>query len=169
MPFSCQSNWLFLNALLTLLTLSLSNARADAAMKAAAAALPLPSHMLSEVTPMPIASLADLTALTPDNDHKIWSQQGCTPIDGVWYHSSGPCLPSSLFSAFARLTLHPDHMSKQVMLDNVNKYWFTKGFTPVAEDFCHRCLVCLQNNLGHPKPLTQQAAHPPPNYPFNTL
>lgn len=47
-----------------------------------------------------------------------------------------------------------------------NQFWFTEGFSIVAQKHCETCLICISRNTGRPVKMTATAAHPPPTRPF---
>ena len=55
------------------------------------------------------------------------------------------------------------------MLEAINTYWFTKGFTVAAQKHCESCLICITQNSGRPVKMTGTAAHPPPSKPFEHI
>ena len=59
-----------------------------------------------------------------------------------------------------------DHVSKGGMMSEIQRYWFTKGFSNFSQKFC--CVICATNNAGRGIQM-QQSAHPPPQKPFDHL
>lgn len=61
-----------------------------------------------------------------------------------------------------------DHVSKGRMVDLVNKYRRTVGFTVLADIFCKKKCFCITDNVGHGIFITP-ASHPRPEGPFEHL
>lgn len=117
-------------------------------------------------------SVNDIVALQATADasekHK-WA--GCCHKDasGVWLDEwSRPAMPRCTFHFLTKLSHGQDHVSKGGMVDLVNKYWCTVGFTVFAEHFCKKCLICLTNNDGRGLSISP-ASHPRPEGPFEHL
>lgn len=116
------------------------------------ACIPLPKLLLSFLILLPFslppflplyASLKDLASLsTPPEREALWR---ASP-------NGNSCLPCCLFPFYAKLT----HGSDQ-------------GFSVFIAEFCPQCILCAQNNVGKPKLLTSQTAHPTPTCPFQHL
>ncbi|XP_029993605.1 uncharacterized protein LOC115421806 isoform X2 [Sphaeramia orbicularis] len=146
---------------------SIGNARVDAAEKAACC-LPLPQQLAeADVTcflSLP-SSLSAVQSLASDKHQ--WKTAGATFDTGMWVGPNGkPCLPSALFSHYAKLTHGLDHVSKGGMQEMINQNWFTKGFSAYAQKHCQAYVICASHNPGRSIQITQQAAHPPPIRPF---
>ena len=152
---------------------SAGNVRADAATKAVAASSTNNSRFLSGAAQSPElfdTSLSAVQSLASPQDVKQWSSSGCIRSSDGWFGPDGkPCLPSALFPHYAKLTHGLDHVSKGGMYTAINQYWFTKDFTAYAQKCCEKCLICLQNNPGKAIKPAQQAAHPPPDKPFDHI
>ncbi|CAL9706360.1 unnamed protein product [Knipowitschia caucasica] len=155
-------------------SVSLGNARADRAARAAAkqllpssASFSLPHAVPPETPPLsPPASLKDLCSLSSPEERRTWAESGAVFQNGVWVGPDlKPCLPKRLFNCYAKLTHGLDHVSKGNMFQAVQQFWFTKGFSTFAAEFCRSCLICAQNNPGRPRSLAQ-VAHPAPTRPF---
>ncbi|XP_062255780.1 protein NYNRIN-like [Platichthys flesus] len=149
---------------------SQGNARADAAAKAAACQPLSASHILLQVDPTtPTADLQDLQLRATADERGLWKRSGCTHTHGVWVGPEGkPCLPKYLFPHYAKLTHGKDHVSKGSMMAAISQHWFTKGFSSYAQKFCQACMICATNNIGRGMQ-APQAAHPPPDKPFDHL
>ena len=50
----------------------------------------------------------------------------------------------------------------------ISQHWFTKGFSSYSQKFCQACMICATNNIGRGMQ-APQAAHPPPDKPFDHL
>ena len=94
-------------------------------------------------------------------DERSHTQMGCG-----W--ALKPCLPKYLFPYYAKLTHGMDHVLKGSMLGAISQHWFTKGFSIYSQKFCHACMICATKLIGRGMQATQ-AAHPPPDKPFDHL
>ncbi|XP_071337791.1 protein NYNRIN-like [Trachinotus anak] len=156
-------------------SISLGNARADAAAKAASKRPVSPDtlgvSLTFNSTPPVVTTveIADLQIRASQAEKHCWKKAGCSVVDRVWTGPDGlPCLPRYLFPHYAKLTHGLDHVSKGGMVSEVGRHWFTRGFTAYATDFCKRCVICSTNNVGRGLKLPQ-VAHPPPDKPFDHL
>lgn len=99
---------------------SLGNARADAAAKAAAKQelTPDTTHVHHDVSlHTPTADLQDLQQRATPEEKSLWKKCGCSVTQGVWYGPGGlPCLPKYLLPDYAKLTHGFDHVSKGGMM-----------------------------------------------------
>ncbi|MGH0191340.1 UNVERIFIED_CONTAM: hypothetical protein FKN15_062284 [Acipenser sinensis] len=59
-----------------------------------------------------------------------------------------------------------DHVSKGGVVDYVSKFWDCFGFTAFAEQYCSKCVICMQNNIGKGTG-APMSAHPKPAQPFD--
>ena len=50
----------------------------------------------------------------------------------------------------------------------ITAHWYTMGFSTYAPKCCQACVICATHNVGRGIPVTQ-AAHPPPDKPFDHL
>ncbi|XP_036977326.1 uncharacterized protein LOC119032358 [Acanthopagrus latus] len=150
--------------------ISQGNARADAAAKTAAKQQLTKQCVVIPASPLtPFADLQDLQAKATPQEKANWRQAGCAVKENVWYGPNNkPCLPKYLFPHYAKLTHGRDHVSKGGMMSEIQRYWFTKGFSVFSQTFCKRCVICATNNAGGGL-RTQQGAHPPPERPFDHL
>ncbi|XP_060941493.1 protein NYNRIN-like [Limanda limanda] len=151
-------------------SVSRGNARADIAAKAAAKrSLPVNDAFVLDVPVTPNADLQELQARATPEEKVVWKKAGCSVTDGIWCGPDGkPCLPKYLFPYYAKLIHGKDHVSKGGMQADIQKYWFTKGFSNYSKKFCQKCVICATNNIGRGIH-TAQSAHPAPNEPFDHL
>ncbi|KAI2665523.1 hypothetical protein H4Q32_021838 [Labeo rohita] len=152
-------------------SVSLGNARADAAAKTAAAqqAEEPECTLLSDTNENSLSSLQGMQTFATGAEKEQWRKCGCKMTNGVWMSEDGrPCLPKHFFSHYCRLTHGLDHVSKGGMIMQMKGLWFTKGFTIFAENFCKRCVICNTHNVarGAKMPLVSQ---PPSAGPFEYL
>ncbi|KAI2645687.1 hypothetical protein H4Q32_030001 [Labeo rohita] len=152
-------------------SVSLGNARADAAAKTAAAQQTEKPEctLLSDTNENSFSSLQGMQTFATGPEKEQWRKCGCKVTDGVWMSGDGrPCLPKHFFSHYCRLTHGLDHVSKGGMMMQMKELWFTKGFTIFAKNFCKRCVICNTHNVaqGTKMPLVSQ---PPPAGPFEYL
>lgn len=56
-------------------------------------------------------------------------------------------------------------MSKGGGVDFVNHFWFAPGFSVFAEQYCAKCVICMNNNTGRGIPMPV-SAYPTPEGPF---
>ena len=69
--------------------------------------------------------------------------------DKIWCGPNGkPCLPKYLFPYYAKLIHGEDHVSKGGMQTDIQRYWFTKGFSNYSQKFCQKYVICSTNNVG---------------------
>lgn len=74
---------------------------------------------------------------------------------------SRSAMPRCTFQFLAKLSHSQDHVSKGRMVDLVNKYWRTVGFTVLADIFCQKCVFCMTDHVGRGISITP-ASHPRP-------
>lgn len=152
---------------------SRGNAQADAAAKAAAESkVPPTSCEMMATCSDPLASLPEMQSLATQQERSLWRSCGatCDTHDNVWIGPNGnPCLPKHFFPHFAKLTHGLDHVSKGGMLEMINQFWFTKGFSVTAQKYCESCLICVTQNSGKPIKMSAISAHPPPTRPFEHI
>uniref|UniRef100_A0A3B1JAJ5 ribonuclease H n=1 Tax=Astyanax mexicanus TaxID=7994 RepID=A0A3B1JAJ5_ASTMX len=149
-------------------SISLGNARADAAAKRAACntVCSLPSLLCVKT---PFLQVSEMQKRSSPSERAEWKKAGCTVKDGVWTCPGGrPCLPNCMFPYFAKLSHGQDHVSKGGMIAQVTKHWFMKGFSNYSQNFCKQCMICATHNVGRGLKM-EQAAHPLPNGPFEHL
>ncbi|XP_060922638.1 uncharacterized protein LOC132996313 [Limanda limanda] len=123
-------------------SVSRGNARADIAAKAAAKrSLPVNDAFVLDVPVTPNADLQELQARATPEEKVVWKKAGCSVTDGIWCGPDGkPCLPKYLFPYYAKLIHGKDHVSKGGMQADIQKYWFTKGFSNYSKKFCQKCV-----------------------------
>lgn len=134
-------------------SISLGNARADAAAKKAALQ---PSNLDSLFVSTPVSIPSSLTAMqsfaTPQ-EKTLWRRCGAIQKEAGWWEPDNkPCLPKHFFPHFAELTHRLDLVSKGGMLDTITQHWFTNGFSTYAQRFCQSCMVCATHNAGDNSP-----------------
>ncbi|XP_051242098.1 protein NYNRIN-like [Dicentrarchus labrax] len=104
------------------------------------------------------------------DEKRLWKTCGAVLKDDVWMGPDNkPSLPRKFFPHYAKLTHGKDHVSKGGMLNDITKFWFTKGFSSYAQKYCQACMVCATHNVGRPVAVTGQAAHTPPTRPFEHI
>ena len=47
----------------------------------------------------------------------------------------------------------PAHIGRDAMVRVFWNYWFNTKFCMAAEELCHRCIVCMQINVGRRTPV----------------
>lgn len=150
------------------------NTRADAAAKAVAkSAKTLLSYAMAKA-PCPDAwvLLAGMQSFATPKEKSVWRSCGAAwdNVDKIWIGpNTNPCLPKHFFPHFAKLTHGLDHVSKGGMLEMINQFWFTKGFSVAAQKHCEVCFICLTQNAGRPIKMANIAAHPPLTRPFKHI
>ena len=128
-----------------------------------------PAGSQSEVSFDARMSLKDIQSLAPSVEKSVWRKKGKCGSDGVWRGpNQKPCLPKRLFPYMAKMAHGLDHVSKQGMIDLIGQTWDAIGFTAAAENYCKRCLVCAQHNVGKSHKPTQ-SAFPTPSSPFQHI
>ncbi len=98
---------------------STGNARADAAVKAAAAKQTKETEctLLSEIDPDISSPLQSMQAFASVAERNQWRKCGCRMTDGVWMSCDGkPCLPQHFFPHYAKSMHGKDHASKGGMV-----------------------------------------------------
>ncbi|KAL0150426.1 hypothetical protein M9458_054243 [Cirrhinus mrigala] len=88
-------------------SVSLGNARADAAAKTAAAQRTEEPEctLLSDTNENSFSSLQGMQTFATGPEKEQWRKCGCKVTDGVWMSEDGrPCLPKHFFSHYCRLT-----------------------------------------------------------------
>ncbi|KAI2668497.1 Gag-pol polyprotein [Labeo rohita] len=94
-------------------SVSLGNARADAAAKTAAAQQTEEPEctLLSDTNENSFSSLQGMQTFATGPEKEQWRKCGCKVTDGVWMSEDGrPCLPKHFFSHYCRLTHGPPHV-----------------------------------------------------------
>ncbi|XP_047231734.1 uncharacterized protein LOC124874432 [Girardinichthys multiradiatus] len=149
---------------------SRGNAAADSAAKTAALRPFSSDESFLSLTDPQGVTVPEMQSFATSQEKEKWRRAGCIfNSSSGWHVSDGrPCLPKHFFPWFAKWTHGLDHVSKGGMLDMVKKYWYTNGFSVVAENYCKRCLICASHNPSR-VPAQSQAAHPPPRFPFQHL
>ena len=72
----------------------------------------------------------------------------------MWVSTDGrTVLPDSLLSPMARHIHGPTHIGRDAMVRTFRNYWFNSKFRVAAEELCHRCVTCQQNNVGKRTPV----------------
>ncbi|XP_042254706.1 uncharacterized protein LOC121887791 [Thunnus maccoyii] len=134
---------------------SKGNSLADSAAKSAAVSSEMHSLQMylafpAAQTPFdPHMSLKDIQSMASAAEKTAWRKHGRCDSKGVWRGPQDkPCLPKQLFPYMAKLSHGPDHVSKGGMTEFIAQNWDSIGFSTVAENFCKRCLVCAQHNIG---------------------
>lgn len=114
-------------------------------------------------------SLAEMQSFATPEERSVWRSCGATwdNVDRICVGPNrNPCLLKHFFPHFAKLTHGLDHVSKGGMLEMINQFWLTKGFSVAAQKHCESCLICVTRNAGRPIKMSNIAAHPPPTRPF---
>lgn len=151
-------------------SVSMGNARADKAAKAAASRNPQDQNtcFLSDEIDI-FASLQAMQTLATAQEKAVWEKHGAYKHNDVWYGADHkPCLPQHFFRHFAVLSHGLDHASKGSMIAMVKQQWYSKGFAAYATKHCTTCSICMAYNPGKTKPLPF-AGYPPPSRPFENI
>uniref|UniRef100_A0A8P4FYC4 ribonuclease H n=1 Tax=Dicentrarchus labrax TaxID=13489 RepID=A0A8P4FYC4_DICLA len=147
---------------------SVGNAAADAAAKAAAVKGDMFHILLSSSQPdvNPCADLPTIQQLATAAEKAQWSKAGATFSNKIWFGpDSKPCLPRALFPYYAKLAHGKDHVGKGGMSIAISANWYTRGFSIFASDYCKRCITCATHNAAGAQKV-MQPGHPPPQGPF---
>ncbi|XP_040203611.1 uncharacterized protein LOC120935625 [Rana temporaria] len=154
---------------------SLGNAKADVAAKAAAVT-GTESVEVFIATPcsdspdqVDLTVLANLQRQTDEKTKQKWQDQGCKETTGLWAHEDGRyCAPPALYPYLAEASHGPSHLSKGAMVSTITSHWVAPGFTTVAERFCQGCETCQKHNPG--RLVKTPTKHlPKAQYPFQRL
>lgn len=85
-----------------------------------------------------------MQSLATAKEKTVWRSAGAVwdRVSNIWVGpKSNPCLPKHVFPYFAKSTHGLDHVSKGEMLEMINQFWFTRGFSVVAQKHCEACLI----------------------------
>ena len=114
-------------------------------------------HFYYELTAPYLLSVADtwdeIRALqegVSEEERQKWVRIGCVKnLDELWEsRDARPVLPDSLLSPMSRHIHKPAHIERDAMMRVFRNYWYNPKFRALAEEICHRCVVCSQTNVG---------------------
>jgi hypothetical protein len=81
-----------------------------------------------------------LQAASGATEKRQWAEHGHKDTSAVWLDDyNRPAMPRFTFQYLAKLSHGQDHESKGGMVDFLNKYWSTVGFTVFIEMHCNKC------------------------------
>ncbi|XP_041423616.1 protein NYNRIN-like [Xenopus laevis] len=147
---------------------SVGNAKADAAAKAAA------QHIQAlatspDTTFLDQRLLKDMQDTVSEAERHKWVSKGAQLRQGIYYCPAGkPILPTTLFRYAAILSHGQSHVSTGGMVTIINKVFTTYGFSNYSKKFCLACHICNKYNAqGALRP--KQGQFPPATYPFQTI
>lgn len=106
------------------------------------AAVPVPINPFSPNNVVVLQAAADATEI------RQWAEHGHKDTSAVWLDDyNRPAMPRCTFQYLAKLSHGQDHESKGGIVDLLNKYWSTVGFTVFTEMYCNKYVICRTNNV----------------------